>query len=547
MTATSQPNSPAVSTTVPDPLRSDPHRSALPHRFGRNVAMNYAAQGTAALSAIVLTPLLLHHLGKSAFGVWVLASSVVLYLELFELGFGGATTKLIAENASARPEQALRTLNTTFFALIPLGVIALVTGVGIAFAFPSIMHVTPDLHGQVIVVVLILALGLAVSIPGDTFGGALMGHQRYDLLGLSNSLLVATTFVTSIVIVELGGGLVALATGMTTIGIVFHLVRFWMVRRIAPGTRISRHIADWSQLRSVMHLSGWFLLNALLQAVYNVCDVVMVGIVLGIRAAAVYAVAAKLASAATQGLDSLAEVFFPYASAVARNKDRGALTEIAVDGTRAAMFVGMLICLLYIILASPGIRAWVGVGYGTSARVLVVLAVAIAMCSPIRVITQVLSGSGQLPLVCAIRGVETVVNIGLSVSLALVVGPVGVALGTLGAILLVRLPGFLIIGGRAIGIQPGTLIRRAVVPHVPAIIGCSGVLLLLRGIAAHSIPELALAGAAGTAVYIAVYFTFGATGGERHRALGAVARFVPSRWRPDLGEPLSEMKAPAGN
>jgi len=35
-----------------------------------------------------------------------------------------------------------------------------------------------------------------------------------------------------------------------------------------------------------------------------------------------------------------------------------------------------------------------------------------------------------------------------------------------------------------------------------------------------------------------VYFAVSATGGERHRALGAVARFLPRRWRPDLEVPL---------
>jgi O-antigen/teichoic acid export membrane protein len=320
-----------------------------------------------------------------------------------------------------------------------------------------------------------------------------------------------------------------------------------MVRHVAPGTRIALHLADWSQLRSVMQLSGWFLLNAVLQAIYNGCDVVVVGIVLGIRAAAVYAVASKLAVAATQGLDSLAAVFFPYASSVARNKDRGELTEITVDGTRAAMFVGMLIFLLYVILASPGIRAWVGVGYGTSVRVLVVLAAAIALCSPIRVITMVLAGSGRLPLVCGIRGVETVVNLSLSISLALVIGPVGVAVGTLGAILLVRLPGFLFIGGRAIGIPPLTLLRRAVVPHIPPMAATALVLLALRGVAGHSIPELVLAAVAGSLTYVIVYFALGATRGERRRALSAVTHVVPARWRPDPGESFAEVEAHAGS
>jgi O-antigen/teichoic acid export membrane protein len=519
--------------------------TALPHRFGRNVVMNYLAQGTAALSAIIVTPLLLHHLGRTAFGVWVLASGAVLYLELFELGFGGATAKLVAEDAEKRPDKALQTLNTTFFALVPLGAIALAVGVGIAFIFPSLVHVTPALHNQVVLVVIILSIGLAISIPGDTFGGALVGHQRFDMLGLSNSLLVACTMVATIVIVVLGGGLVALATALTVTGVVFHFVRFWMLRRVQPGARISFRLADRQRLREVMHVSGWFLLYAVLLAIYNACDVLTVGIVLGLRPAAVYAVASKLATAAQQGLDSLAQVFFPYASATARNEDRGALTEIAADGTRAAMLVGMIIAAMYLILAYPGIRAWVGIGYGTSARVLMVFAAVIVLSTPVRVINVVLTASGRLPLVCAIRGVEVAINLALSITLALVLGPVGVALGTLGGIVLARFPGFLIIGGKAVGIHPLTLLRRSVLPHLLPLAADAAVLLALRPVADRSVPGLVLDVVAGGLTYIAVYFTLGATPGERHRARLAVARYVPARWRHSLLAPYADADAPA--
>src|SRR5580704_10484996 len=157
-----------------------PLEGGLPARFGKNVFMNYAAQGLTALSAVVLTPILLHHLGKSTYGLWVVASGAVVYLELFELGFGGATTKLIAEDASVRPDSALRTLNTTFFVLLPLGLLALLGGVGLAFA-------------------------LATSIPGDTFGGALVGHQRYDLLASANASMTFATAAVSIAVVVTGG------------------------------------------------------------------------------------------------------------------------------------------------------------------------------------------------------------------------------------------------------------------------------------------------------------------------------------------------------
>jgi O-antigen/teichoic acid export membrane protein len=493
--------------------------------------MNYAAQGLTALSALVLTPVLLHHLGKSTYGLWVVAGGAVAYLELFELGFGGATTKLIAEDASIRPQQALRTLNTTFFVLVPLGLIALGAGVGLAFALPHIVHVAGDLRTSFVVVVAVLAVALAVSIPGDTFGGALVGHQRYDLLATANASMVVVTAAASVAVVVLGGGIVLLAVTTTAVSILFQLVRLAMVHRIMPGTRISPRLVDRGQRRHALHLSGWFLLQAVLAAIYTTGDVMIVGIVLGLRDAAIYAVGAKLAGAAISGLDSMAQVFFPYASAAARNREPSALTEIAIDGTRASLMAGLMISLVFIVLASPGIRAWVGPGFATSAQVLVVLAAATALASPVRAMSNILIGSGKLPLVCAIRSVEVTVNLVLSITLALVMGPVGVAVGTLGGILLVRLPGYLLAGCRSTGLPVSTFARRAVVPNILPALSCTAVLLGLRAVAGQSLPWLVLEAALGCVTYLVVYFTTAATPGERQRGLAFITRPLPSRWR----------------
>jgi O-antigen/teichoic acid export membrane protein len=530
---TDQIVSPGEPSKRPGPkTKAAPEGNALPARFGKNVFMNYAAQGLTALAAVVLTPILLHHLGKTTYGLWVVASGAVAYLELFELGFGGATTKLISEDASVRPELALRTLNTTFFVLVPLGVLALLAGVGVSFALPHLVHIPSPEQAGVVVVVLVLALGLAVSIPGDTFGGALVGHQRYDLLAASNASMTVATAAVSIAVVVGGGGIVLLAVATTVVSILFHLVRLSMVSRIMPGTRISPHLVDKQQRRHALHLSGWFLLQAVLAAVYATGDVMIVGIVLGLRDAAIYAVGSKLAGAAINGLDAMAQVFFPYASSAARNREPGALAEIAVDGTRVTLLAGLMASLVFVILASPGIRAWVGPGYGVSAQVLMVLAAATALASPVRALGNILIGSGKLPTVCAIRSVEVTVNLTLSVTLALVIGPVGVAVGTLGGILLVRLPGYLVAGCRATGVPVSTVVRRAFVPNIVPAVGCTAVLLGLRLVPLGSVPWLLFEAAAGCITYLLLFFATAATPGERQRGLAFVTRPLPARWRP---------------
>ncbi len=513
----------------PDPAAGA--ENSLPHRFGANVFSNYMALAVTAVSAIVVTPLLLHHLGRSAFGVWVLASTVVAYLELFELGFGGATTKLVAEDAHVRPDQAVRMINTTFFVLVPMGVIALGMGIVIAFFFPNIVHVSAVLHDQVIICVAVLAVGLAVSIPGDTFGGSLMGHQRFDLLSMSNASMGIAISVASVVIVVLGGGIVPLAVATTIISVSFQGVRWALLRHIIPEARIRPRLVDRLRLRAAANISGWFLLSAVLQATLQACDVVIVGIVLGVRPAAVYAVGAKLAKAANQSLDSLAVVFFPYASATVRNSDAGGLKNIVIDAVRVTLLVGILIALLLIVLAGPGIRAWVGPGYDTSAHVLVILAVAVGLASPVRSLGQVLLGSGNLKVVCAVSGLEVLVNFTLSVTLAHVIGPVGVAVGTLAGVLLVRLPGILVIGSRAVGVKIAGLLRGAVVPHILPAAACAAVLLVGRSLTGYSFPGAILNGLAGTVTYVGLYLAAGATPGERQRASAMVKNLRGARGR----------------
>jgi O-antigen/teichoic acid export membrane protein len=436
-----------------------------------------------------------------------------------------------------RPQLALRTLNTTFFVLLPLGLIALAAGFGLSFALPHLVHVSPDQRDGFVVVVALLALGLAASIPGDTFGGALVGHQRYDLLAASNASMTVAMAAVSIAVVVSGGGIVMLAVATTAISILFHLVRFSMVSRILPGTRLSPHLVDRAQRRHALHLSGWFLLQALLAAVYATGDVMVVGIVLGLRDAAIYAVGSKLAAAAINGLDAMAQVFFPYASSAARNQGQGALREIAVDGTRVTLAAGLMASLVFIILASPGIRAWVGPGYGTSAEVLVVLAVATTLASPVRAMGNILIGSGKLPTICAIRSVEVTVNIVLSVTLAHVMGPVGVAVGTLGGILLVRLPGYVVAGCRATGLRLSTFFGRALVPNIVPALGCAGVLLGLRAVPLGSVPWLLFEAAAGCGVYLVLFFATAATPDERSRGLAFITRPLPARWRRDMRLP----------
>src|SRR5215210_4950869 len=68
---------------------------------------NYVGQFVTLGTGFVLTPFVLHQLGASSYGLWVLAGSVVAYGSLLDLGISTAVVKYVAEyRARGETEQA---------------------------------------------------------------------------------------------------------------------------------------------------------------------------------------------------------------------------------------------------------------------------------------------------------------------------------------------------------------------------------------------------------------------------------------------------------
>src|SRR5580700_5143913 len=102
----------------------------LPTRFARNAGSNYLLAVVMALVALVTTPILTGHLGPQKYGIWILVGSTIAYLELLDLGLGGAVVSFVARLSAAGDEDGLdRTMSTSFFVLVALGLGAFVVTV----------------------------------------------------------------------------------------------------------------------------------------------------------------------------------------------------------------------------------------------------------------------------------------------------------------------------------------------------------------------------------------------------------------------------------
>ena len=498
--------------------------TTFPVRYRRNVVSTYVTTVVLALVGLVTTPILARELGKEGYGIWVLVASFALYLELLEFGFGKATPKFVAEYAARADARGLRaTIATSFWILAGLGAIAVVVGAVIAAIFPSLFGVSPELAGPAQILIVLILLDLAISIPSDTFGGVLMGLQRFYLINWT-LVAVALAQATAWTIVLLnGGGLVELGIVTVALSLSGQFARYLLARRQVPGASISPRLVDRALARRFTGVSVWFFLLDASKIVLVRLDTVVVGLAVGVAAAGVYAVGQRLTLALEQLVEPLTKSFFPHSSALAVGEDHEGLRRSLVVGTRLSLAIAAPIALALAFLARPLLDLWLGPGFEEAATVVVLLAASVTIAALTRTGLLMLQGAGHVRVPALIMGGEALLNLALSVVLAQTMGLQGVALGTLIAAIVANVGCFYPYMCRQFGLPIGVLSATLARAHLPA--------LLAAGLTGWAIASLDPSGVvvvpcalAIVVAYLAVFWFSGMVADERRQVVTLVRR-----------------------
>ncbi len=505
----------------------------LPTRFARNAGSNYLLAVVMALVALVTTPILTGHLGPQKYGIWIFAGSTIAYVELLDLGLGGAVVSFVARLSAAGDDDALdRTISTSFFVLVALGLAAFIVTIVASQFVPDVIHLDPALRGTTRLLLIVLGLDMAVSLPMDIFGCGLVALQRFELLNLSMAGVVIVQAVAWTVVLVTGGSLLELGVVTVAISLVGQVVRWRLLRRVRPGLVVSPRLVDRSVLRSLRGPAGWFALASSIAGFRDYANVLVLSVVRNVATAGAFAVGEKLALLGTKLGVPVTDPYFPHAAALVGSGDRAGLGKAARTGTRIATGVTIPCCLVVGVLARPALSAWVGPSFVRAAPVVTILAVAYGVSSLGAAPCKVVSGSGDQKLLSLMGTVEAAVNITLTAVLGLFFGLTGVALAALATVVGVELCVTLPLVCRRLDIRVSPLLGSTVRAHgIP--VAAAGALgwYLSHGPLWHFVTrhtrtgDIAVVGCAGLvvlALYVAVFSLTGLDGTDRRAVLARV-------------------------
>jgi O-antigen/teichoic acid export membrane protein len=395
----------------------------------RNVATNYLVAVVLVAVGFLTTPILTHQLGILRYGVWALIGSLIPFLEILELGFASATVAFVSRHLELEDdEQVTSTLNTSFLILSVLGILAFAGVVVFAIFLPDIITSIPKgLVGQARFLLLLLAFDMALSIPMDTFGGTLIAMQRFDLLNYSLITVTVGQAVGWVVVLWLHGGLIALGAVTVGISLVGQVWRMILVHRLLPWFRLSLRHFDRSIVKRFTTASSLYSIVQVSDAVLGLSDVLIVGAAVGVRAAAIYAVAQRLGQLPLRVVQPRSALLFTRAGQLAARDNRSGLREATDEVVRYALSLSVPAAIAIGFLAGPAVEAWVGPLYREAAPVIGLLVIAAVVESWAQPIKMAINGSGRPRLTAAIFGTEAVIHVALGIVLSARYGALGMA------------------------------------------------------------------------------------------------------------------------
>lgn len=404
----------------------------------KNVASSWLGLACQVAITLVLTPFVISELGTEAYGVWLLIQSLVGYYGMVDMGLrAGLTQSITRRIASGDRDSVRRHIAAAIPLLLGFGIAILVAASAIGALLPHFVDMTGSVAKLVLPVVFIQAIGVAIKMPISPYGAVLVGLQRYDV---ANAISVFTRVIFAAFTwqaLSSGMGLLGLATILATTDCLDSLIRVLVARRLMPEIKQCGYTLDRTELKEIASVSGWnFLIGVSRQLIYF-SDAIVVAVLFSAKAVAPYGIAGALVEYGTKIIVTGTKVLFPSMSHLISKGDKEAITELYTTSTRIVLGISVSLLVIGSTWVRPFLELWLGDSDDAKQLasgvpfIYVILSVAFILVGLQRVGTQLMLAEGKLKPISIFLAIEAVINLVASVVAGKLLGPVGIAAGTL--------------------------------------------------------------------------------------------------------------------
>jgi len=335
---------------------------ALTRRATLTFASSLLQQAARFIVGFTVTPIVVRGLGAELYGVWVMLQQTAGYLGLSDLRpmatlkFTLAVRQHLEDEEEKRRQvgAAMVVWAVTLPLLLAIGALAV-------WAAPSFIHIAPwfiwPVRLAMGLLVLSIALDRGLSLPGNVLRGV---NLDYKAMGLSAATILLGGALTGLA-VWAGWGLPGVA-GASVVGILISsCVRYLVARHVVPWFGIAwplrRELADF------FRLSAWLFFSGLGALLLMASDFLVVGWVLGPKAAAVYAITGTVLRMSIGPLEQLLSSGGPGIAGLCGKCEWDRVGKVRLEMHLAAVAAMTVVGVGVLTLNQPFLSLWVGEGF----------------------------------------------------------------------------------------------------------------------------------------------------------------------------------------
>lgn len=369
-------------------------------KITRNAFSNIAGTAISLGVGFFLMPFVVHRIGVSNFGIWMLVNSLVGYMGLLDVGLAPTLVKKAAEHLAVESPEGRPGLNRMVSTVLAIYlVIGAVVGLGIAAMslLPSGTFKVPA-HDLAVFQTILWVVGLqaALSFPMSIWIGLLSGLQDFHYMNALGILTNLLRVVFTIWLLRSGAGLLGLiwmGFGITAVG---WLARWWWVRRRIPDLRISLLNFDIREAKNLIRFSGAMIIWSFAGYAVHQLDAVIIGFFLPVATIATYEIGARISDYSRSVLHSWLSIVMPAASALKAQGDVGSLRSLYLKGTKYLLisYVGVAVPLLG--FGREFVALWMGKDFAQAVLIMDILILGNLFQSQNLVAHVMLPGMGRL-------------------------------------------------------------------------------------------------------------------------------------------------------
>jgi O-antigen/teichoic acid export membrane protein len=402
-------------------------------------ALSYVSMAVGYIIAVIYTPIMLHLLGQSEYGLYNLVSSVVSYLGILSFGFGSAYMRFYYRYRVEDDHENIARLNGIYL------LIFLVIGTAAAIAGSVLVSYTGIIFGEKLtiselskakILMAIMVFNISITFPATVFNAYVTANEKYIFQKLLQLIRIVVNPFVVLPVLLMGYKSVGLVIATTVLSMATETANMIFCFKRLKIQFSFKHF-DFSLMKEMTVFSSYIFLNIITEQITWNVDKFIIGRFWGTVDVAVYGLAALLNSYYISLSSALSNVFIPRVNRMVNTtNDNGELTGLFTRIGRIQFITLSLICTGFIFFGQPFIRMWAGKEYDGAYIITVVLIVSVTIVLIQNIGIEIQKAKNMHKFRSFVYFVIAIGNVCLSIPLTKMYGPVGAAAGTAAAMVI---------------------------------------------------------------------------------------------------------------